>query len=227
MPKHSAAVYENNDKKSKTNKNSKTHKNKQSKKPSNKKYIKEEEDDDIMDNSGFDIDEVDDFEPEEADNTNEEYNEDDEYEDDFVDDDNEVEVKPKKNKLDDKTVQRLKNKIVDWLDYDDKIKTLNNKSKKYKDAKKQLEELIIKMITKLEVEDMKIDVHDDQNNFRSRVYRHKSVTKEALKENIIKDALMEAIRDEKKVDQLVKKIDSKRPIKERYYLKRTKGNKNE
>lgn len=90
-----------------------------------------------------------------------------------------------------------------------------------------MEETIIKMITKLEMEDMKIDVHDDRNNFRSRVYRHKSVTKEAIKENIIKDALMEAIRDEKKVDQLVKKIDSKRPYKERYYLKRTKGNKND
>jgi len=80
------------------------------------------------------------------------------------------------------------------------------------------------MITKLGMEDNKIDVHDENNNIRSRVYRHKSVTKGSLKEDIIKDALMEAIRDEKKVDQLVKKIESKRPINERYYLKRTKGN---
>lgn len=83
------------------------------------------------------------------------------------------------------------------------------------------------MINKLELDDKKIDVHDDQNNLRGRVYRHKSVTKGALKEDIVKDALMEVIRDEKKVDQLVKKIESKRPINERYYLKRTKGNKNE
>jgi len=207
--------------KSKTNKDSKhnTHK-----KVHNKKY---KYDDDIVD-SGFNIEKVDDFEPEE-DYTNDQLEEqyDENFEEDFVEEDNEVEVKPKKNKLDDKTTQRLKKKIVDWLDYDDKIKTLNSKTKKYKDAKKQMEETIIKMITKLEMEDMKIDVHDDRNNFRSRVYRHKSVTKEAIKENIIKDALMEAIRDEKKVDQLVKKIDSKRPYKERYYLKRTKGNKND
>jgi Family of unknown function (DUF5760) len=60
---------------------------------------------------------------------------------------------------------------------------------------------------------------------RSRVYRYKSTTKGAIKEEIVRNALMEIIRDEKRVEQLVKKIDSKRPINERYYLKRTKGNK--
>lgn len=122
-----------------------------------------------------------------------------------------------------KTRERLKKKIISWMDFDDKIKDLNAGIKKYKDAKKQQEELIITMITKLGMDEKKIDVHDDSNNLRGRVYRHKSVTKGALKEDIIKDALMEAIRDEKKVDQLVKKIESRRPINERYYLKRTKG----
>lgn len=129
--------------------------------------------------------------------------------------------------LGDRTKERLKRKIVDWLNYDDKIKVLNQKSKKYKDAKKQQEDIIIKMISKLGIDDTKIDIHDNNNNLRSRVYKHKSVTKGSLKENIIKNALMEAIRDEKKVDQLVRKIESKRPINERYYLKRTKGNKND
>ena len=124
-----------------------------------------------------------------------------------------------------KTRDRLKKKIVNWLDCDDKIKELNAKVKKYKDAKKQQEEIIINMITKLGMDEKKIDVHDDDDNLRGRVYRHKSITKGALKEDIIKEALMEAIRDEKKVDQLVKKIESRRPINERYYLKRTKGSK--
>ena len=122
-----------------------------------------------------------------------------------------------------KTRERLKKKIISWMDFDDKIKDLNATVKKYKDAKKQQEELIITMITKLGMDEKKIDVHDNDNNLRGRVYRHKSVTKGALKEDVIKDALMEAIRDEKKVDQLVKKIESRRPINERYYLKRTKG----
>lgn len=129
-----------------------------------------------------------------------------------------------KNKLANKTKERLKAKIVDWLDYDDKIKLLNARAKKYKDAKKQQEELIINIIARLGMENSKIDVHDNDDNLRSRVYRYKSVTKGSIKEDIIKDALMEIIRDEKKVDHLVKKIDSKRPINERYYLKRTKGN---
>lgn len=195
-----------------THKNKKTHTKKHKKEYSERSDVEE-------------IEEVDDFEP------NDNYSENEEIESDaggseIDEEDEEVEVKPKVRTIDEKTKQRLKSKIGDWLDYDDKIKVLNAKTKKYKDAKKQQEELIIKMLTKLDMGETKIDVTDNKNNFRSRVYRHKSVTKEALKENIIKDALMEAIHDEKKVDQLVKKIDSKRPIKERYYLKRTKGNQN-
>ena len=235
MVKHSAVINDRGNQNKKIKKKT-THKKKSQKQKSHKKPKKHVSSDENIENFDFEIDEMDDIEPENG--SDNEYVEEQEMDDEYIDEvneeeeddeveDDQVEVKPKRKKLDDKTVQRLKKKIVDWLDYDDKIKTLNAKSKKYKDAKKQQEELIIKMITKLEVEDMKIDVHDNENNFRSRVYRHKSVTKEALKEKIIKDALMEAIHDEKKVDQLCKKIESKRPVKERYYLKRTKGNKNE
>jgi len=141
--------------------------------------------------------------------------------------DNVEEIEERNPVIEEKTRLRLKHKINEWLDFDDKIKDLNAKAKRYKDAKKQQEELILKMINKMGVNDNKIDVHDHENNFRGRVYRYKSVTKGAIKEDIIKNALMEIIRDEKKVNQLVKKIDSKRPINERYYLKRTKGNKEE
>lgn len=142
------------------------------------------------------------------------------------DEESDTDTKHKRIRLEEKTKEHLKNKLNNWLDYDDKIKELNKKIKKYKDEKKQQEEFIIKVITNLGIGEKKIDVQDKNNQFRSRVYRHKSITKAALKDNIIKDALMEAIRDEKKVDHLIKKIDSKRPINERYYLKRTKGNKN-
>ena len=124
-----------------------------------------------------------------------------------------------------KTREQLKRKITEWLDNDDKIKELNTKVKRYKDAKKQSEEVIMKMINVLGMEESKIDVHDDNKQLRSRVYRYKSTTRGALKEETIKNALMEVIRDEKRVEQLVKKIESKRPINERFYLKRTKGNK--
>lgn len=126
--------------------------------------------------------------------------------------------------LDPRTGARLKAKITEWMDADDRIKELDKRVKKYKETRKKHEELIISMISKLKVEEMRFDIHDNDNKFRGRVYRHKSVTKEALKEAIIKDALMEAIRDEKKVNQLLQKIEDKRPLKERFYLKRTKGN---
>lgn len=176
------------------------------------------------------VDYVDDFDLENADIASEDQydseqnNDSQSYEDDEMED--ESSANPK-NILAEKTRERLKNKINSWLDFDDKIKELNAKSKKYKDAKKQQEDNIIEMLTKLGMEDNKIDIHDNKENLRGRVYRYKSITKGSIKENIIKDALMEAIRDEKKVDQLVKKIESKRPINERYYLKRTKGNKDE
>jgi hypothetical protein len=132
------------------------------------------------------------------------------------------------HKLADKSRIRLKAKIIKWLDNDDKIKDLNKQVKKYKVARKEQEDIIIKMLTKLGMETQKIDVHNENDDqFRGRVYRHKSVTKGTIKEGIIKKALMEAIRDEKKVDQLLKKIDNNRSITERYYLKRTKGNKQE
>lgn len=208
---------------------------------------------DVSDESdnNFDIDEVDDendtydesgsYSGEEEEYSEEEYSEEEHnrkaqskkksksrnkkhHRDDEDDNDIDEEIKPKQLKLNEKTKEHLKRKINDWLDSDDKIKILNARLKKYKDEKKAQEEFIIKVITKLGMEESKIDIHDNHNQLRSRVYRYKSETKGAIKENIIKDALMELIRDEKTVNQLVKKIDSRRPVIERYYLKRTKGN---
>lgn len=154
-----------------------------------------------------------------------------EYDDADIDDENidreKIDEKNKKiieaNK---KAIERLKKKISGWLDYDDKIKEINAVCKKYKDAKKQEEELILDIIEKLEI-NIPIYVHDNKGQLRSSVKRHVSTTKEALKEELIKDALMETLKNKNMVDNIWKKIDSKRAPKERYYLKRTKGNKNE
>lgn len=45
----------------------------------------------------------------------------------------------------------LKNKITTWLDNDDKIKELNRRSKKYKDAKKKEEKIIMEKIGRAHV----------------------------------------------------------------------------
>lgn len=146
-------------------------------------------------------------------------------EEDQVEDDTEPISQSEIIQLNKQIRAKLKKKILGWLDDDDKIKELNANIKQIKDKKKAQEAGIIDMMTKLGMGDRKIDVHDDDSQLKGRVYRQKSVTKGAIKEDIIKDALMETIRDEKKVNQLVKKIENKRPINERYYLKRTKGNK--
>ena len=79
------------------------------------------------------------------------------------------------------------------------------------------------MIERMGMEQQRLDVTDKSGNVRARVYRHKSVTKASIKEDLLKDTLMEIHQNEKKVDQIIKKIDSKRQLNERFYLKRTKG----
>lgn len=118
------------------------------------------------------------------------------------------------------TKEMLKRKITDWLDLDDKIKELAKKSKELKDKKKSNEEFIMKMINALKIDDQQIAVDN-----RGKVYKYKSVTKSPIKEDTIKSAMMELFQDEKKVNQIIKKIEGRREVNERYYLKRTKGNK--
>ena len=55
------------------------------------------------------------------------------------------------------------------------------------------------MITLLGMEESTFDVKDSQNQLRGRVYRYKSTTKKSITPDIVKDALMESFRDEKRV----------------------------
>lgn len=126
-----------------------------------------------------------------------------------------------------KTKNMLKKKINEWLDHDDKIKELSSVIKEHRKQKKEDEDSIIKLINVLGMEEKKIDVVDDNNKFRSRVYKHKSVTKGPLKSDNIRDALMEIVKTESRVDQLMNKIESRRPINEKYYLKRMRSSKDE
>lgn len=126
--------------------------------------------------------------------------------------------------IDDKIRQVLLQQISSWMDYDDTIKTLNSKSKKYKDLKKQQETKIVDMIDKYKIGNTRLDIPGKDATLRGRVYKQKSVTKEPLSEAIIKNVLMEIEKDEAKVDDMLAKINNKRRDKERYYLKRTKGN---
>ena len=119
--------------------------------------------------------------------------------------------------------KQLKRNINQWFDTDDKIKRLSQLSLEYKHEKKDLEPIIMKNMKTLKLNTKKLDITDDKNNMRGRVYIYKSVTKGGMKEEHVKKTLMETLRDEKKVNYLIQKIKSQQPVNERFYLKRTKG----
>jgi|ERR1044071_618022 hypothetical protein len=132
--------------------------------------------------------------------------------------------KKKSKKMTKENINKLLKKHIEaWIDCDTQIKELNESMKEIKDTKKKNERIVLGIITKMGMEEIKLDITDNKGRVKARVYRHKSVTKGAIKEELLKDTLMEIFHDEKKVDQIVKKVDSKRKINERFYLKRTKG----
>jgi hypothetical protein len=115
---------------------------------------------------------------------------------------------------------QLRDKIIQWIDLDDLIKEKNSELRELKSLKKNQETRILLLIDKHGLDDKKFDMKD---RFNCRVFQSKTVSKGAIKETIIKDALMEAIHDENKVEQLIKKIESKRPLNEKICLKKAKG----
>jgi ABC-type Fe2+-enterobactin transport system substrate-binding protein len=128
--------------------------------------------------------------------------------------------------MDQKTKEQLKNFASKWIDYDDKIKELNGKVAKIKKLKKQNEVSLLKIINQYESDEnkIKINIKDPNDELRGRVYRYKSTTKEPLKQDVIKRGLLEALGDQTKVDEMYKKIESKRRDIHRNYIKRTNGN---
>lgn len=197
------------------------------------KYIKENDDEQDVHEEGIDQDNennedaVDhDVEADENENagTNEKDGDDNGDNEPNQENENEQPEKPE-GKIADEHKVFLKNKIVAWMNKDDQIKEYGAKIKVLKQKKKKEEEYILNLIDRLGVGNSKIDVKDTKNGqLRGRVYKRTSTTKGPIKEDIIKSALMEVIHNERTVTQLVKKIDGKRKVTERHYLKRTKGN---
>lgn len=120
--------------------------------------------------------------------------------------------------------KRLKREIITWLNNDDIIKEMSKKMKEYKDEKKKTETAILDMVNRLNIMNDKFLVNGEDNQFRSRVYCQRSVSRGAINKEVLQDALGEILHDEKKVSELIKKIEDKRPITERCYLKRDKTN---
>jgi hypothetical protein len=155
-------------------------------------------------------------------------NDDSDNESDSEDSESEDDKKSHKKKkgevvVNSKTKEELKKQIQVWLDCDDRIKELNEMIKDQKAIKKEKENMILPLMKKMGIDEEKLDITDKRGNVRARVCRQKSVTTSSIKEDQVKELCMEIFKSEKKADQAVKKLEGKKKITERWYLKRTKG----
>lgn len=122
------------------------------------------------------------------------------------------------------SLAEFKKASLSWLDCDDRIKELNGLMKEQKDEKKELEKKMLALMERCGLKEQKIDITDKDGKIRARVACQKSVTKSSIKDDQLKAALMEILQSERRTDQALKKVESKRKVNERWYLKRTNGN---
>lgn len=108
------------------------------------------------------------------------------------------------------------------LDYDDRIKELQAEIKKYREAKARKEAMLLQVLDSLDFKMPPIEVvASDTGDMRGKLTKAKSTTKAPVNMSIVKKVMMEVYKDERKAEEMVKKIHNARPVKEKYYIKRT------
>lgn len=102
--------------------------------------------------------------------------------------------------------------VAAYIEIDDEIKNIFKKIKELKLRKEQLEGDILKQF-----EDSDINVIDYKG---TKLRRNKSETKASVKVDLVKETLDETVNDETKIKNIITRLEEKREIKERTYLKR-------
>ena len=120
--------------------------------------------------------------------------------------------KEKQNKKANEYSQEFKQMVVQYIKSDDKIREVNDQLKEYKTKKKQAEDYILK---ELENYDEKAIIVSG-----SMLRKNEQESKSALKQDIIKDALMNKLNNETEVKKLLELMDQKRSVVKRVTLKR-------
>lgn len=115
--------------------------------------------------------------------------------------------------LERQVTEDFKNMVIDWVKKDDEIRELSKDLKELKDERKNLEELILEYMSKINVDMFEIG--------DGKLRKNVSKTKCALKHNIIQDSLVQIFHDVQKAHKTTQFILDNRPIKERVRLKRT------
>jgi hypothetical protein len=113
--------------------------------------------------------------------------------------------------------EMFKELVITWVDLDDRVREHTAKMKEFKSEKKDYEDKILSYLEN--IGENVIDISD------GKLRRNVSKTKAPLKQETIKTALNECIKDSKKAAELTEFIFKSRPIVERVNLKRTKNKK--
>jgi hypothetical protein len=113
--------------------------------------------------------------------------------------------------------KEFRNKVLDWVSIDDKIRELRAKTKELTNEKKQHEEFIISYMT--EIDEKCLNIRD------GKLRKNVSKTKGPLKKALIQQALVDCTGDAIKAKAMTEHIINSRPIVERINLKRTRNRK--
>ena len=112
-----------------------------------------------------------------------------------------------------KISEEFKQKIVEWVKFDDDLKKIRETVKEINDEKKQHEEYILSYMENMDEKEIGIT--------GGKISRHVSKLPEPLKKENIQKALTEVIKDENKARALTDHIINSRKTKEKISLKRT------
>ena len=109
--------------------------------------------------------------------------------------------------------EEFKKSVVEWVNIDDEIRTLNRKVKELKTSKKEFEQFILSYMEN--INENIIAISD------GKLRRNISQTKSALKHETIQNALVDFTSSTEEAYKLTQYILNKRPTVERVNLKRT------
>jgi hypothetical protein len=119
------------------------------------------------------------------------------------------------NENDDRVTKEFNDSVLKYIQLDDTIKDLVKETAKLKKIKKPLEKYILEYLGK--INETIIDLH----GIGSRLRKNKSETKKQLKQDQIKETLMEQLGDIKKVNKILESMEKKREKQVHINIKRT------
>lgn len=106
--------------------------------------------------------------------------------------------------------------IIQWLEYDNQIKTLNNSLKTLRGKKNGLESGITLFIKNKEITDKSIHVP----SFKSNIKYSEQHTYENISLRYVKECLSDCIDDDTKINTIIEYIKNKRLRKTKVTIKR-------